>query len=263
MIQEKAIIADQVEISKNVFKLSLLSETISKEAVPGQFVTLRTSTKLVPLLRRPFSIHNANKETGIIEILYKVIGQGTKKLSNKSKGEKISVLGPLGKGFSTNLKDKTTAFIVGGGIGIAPLFFLYKEIKDKFKNIYIFTGACTGGDVLCVENFQNLKNPVIVSTDDGSLGDKGFITDSFKNLTDKMDKETLKKSVVYSCGPHPMLKTVAKISGEKGIDCEVSMESFMACGIGACKGCAIETVDGYKMVCKDGPVFNSKELLWK
>lgn len=251
MIQENAIILDKKQLSPSFFKLAIQSKYISENSLPGQFIELRVSTEQAPLLRRPFSIHNTDKTNNSIEVLFEVLGDGTQLLSKRKQGEAINVLGPLGTGF--NIKSSNTAILIGGGMGVAPLFFLAKEVVAICKSVIVLIGAKTKEQVMCEDDLKKLGAQVFVSTDDGSYGQKGLVTDLIN----------IQPSIIYACGPQPMLKSVASLAAKNNIYCQVSLEAFMACGIGACKGCAIKSTSGYKMVCKDGPVFSSKEIIWE
>jgi len=212
--------------------------------------------EITPLLRRPLSIHHVDPKNKTFKLLYEVIGPGTKILSARKVGEEISVLGPLGSGFKI---EKDILILVAGGMGIAPLGFLAHEALKNKKKVHVFIGAKTKELVLCEDGLKLLGAEVTVATEDGSYGEKGLITDI---LSSKLATAHLPLTTVYSCGPKAMLKEVAAIAKQNKVDCQISMEAYMACGIGACKGCPIETANGYKMVCKDGPVFNAEEIKW-
>lgn len=264
----KAKILSNKEIARGYFKMTLDAPYIAQNAKPGQFVQVRCSDILDPLLRRPFSIHRVKE----IELLYEVIGKGTDVLSQKKVGESIDVLGPLGNGFTLPLsvprlrsgqtkRYTLCAILIAGGIGVAPLVFLAEElIKKKIKPV-VLIGAKTEKVILCEKDFKNLGAKVEIATDDGSKGYKGLVSDLFKKLL--VTGYGLRVTKVYACGPNPMLRRVADMCEDEGLECEVSLEEEMACGIGACLGCAVKVRDGsYKLACKDGPVFNAKKLSW-
>jgi dihydroorotate dehydrogenase electron transfer subunit len=204
------------------------------------------------ILRRPISIHNIDRENGILEFYYEVVGKGTKELSSLKVGDMINIQGPLGNGFSTDIKNKKIA-IIGGGMGIAPLKELIKQLNKENEVIFIAGGR----DKHALEILENInfKNTIIVS-DDGSIGEK-------KNTVEKLKEilKTEKIDMISTCGPHIMMEKVAEVAHENNIYCEVSLEERMGCGTGACMGCSIETTKGMKKVCKDGPVFDSKEVI--
>lgn len=259
-IQQDCRILDHQQLNPSHFKLTLASDYISSHGSPGQFINLRVSDDSAPLLRRPLSLHRVDPAKQTFDLLYEVIGKGTQLLTKVKVGEEISVLGPLGSGFKA---DKQIALLVAGGMGIAPLRFLAEETIKKTKAVYVFIGAKTHEQIMCEEEFRQLGCQVIVATEDGSAGSKGLITDLLLDfLNSQLSTVHSPLSTIYSCGPHAMLKVVAELVQQKNIDCQVSLEAWMACGLGACKGCAVDTKKGYKMVCEDGPVFNAEEIKW-
>lgn len=255
---------DNVEkITDDIIRLTFIAPDIAHKAVPGQFVMVRTGKELDPLLRRPFSIHRLG-DNGSLQILFKVVGKGTRLLSSMTKGQHLDVVGPLGKGFTIGEGEKC---IVGGGMGIAPLLFLAQGLlkKNTPDNIKIMLGARTKSEVEMLKNdFTKLGLSVQVATDDGSYGHHGFVTDFLLQEFDQKGNDVN----VLSCGPHPMLKKVATMCSEHNVDCQVSLETMMACGISACLGCAIKKSRAtnelsYFHVCKDGPVFNAGDIVWE
>ena len=254
MIQEHAPIAAVKEIASNIFQLSFLSSSISRSALPGQFVNVKAEESAVPLLRRPFSIFSVEGET--VSIIFNVVGLGTKLLSQKRAGETLDVLGPLGKGvFPFNDEKFDTALLVAGGLGVAAFPFLNSRLHAS-KKVISFLGARTSSFVVR----KGLEN-IHVATDDGSEGFHGTVVDMLKNF---MNENTVLHPRIFSCGPMPMMRTLAKYSREKNMPCYAALECEMACGIGLCQGCPVEAAgDGrkYKLVCKDGPVFDIREIL--
>ncbi|MFA5839813.1 MAG: dihydroorotate dehydrogenase electron transfer subunit [Candidatus Margulisiibacteriota bacterium] len=253
--QESCRIAKQEKLTDTVFKLTLLSPFVSQTAKPGQFVNVRVCNDYDPLLRRPISIHQVSKKDKTIQLLYEVVGKGTEILSSLKTGTSIDILGPLGNGFPID-KNTKNHILVGGGMGIAPLLFLASQLKG---NVEIIIGASSKSKIYCANEMRKLSDKLIITTDDGSLGEKGFVSDSLStNITDY----DLRYSVIYACGPHAMLEAVAHIARKNKVPCQLSMEAYMACGIGTCMGCVVKTVSGYKKVCDDGPVFDAKEIIW-
>lgn len=260
-IQEKCRILDHQNVAPNHFKLIISSAYISSHAEPGQFVNVRVSDGYDPLLRRPLSIHSASKKHKRFELLYEVVGKGTELLSKYSVGSELDILGPLGKGFEID-KRKKIAILVGGGMGVAPLLALAEEIKTKA--IYILIGAKNRDRVLAEKEFKTITDQVLVSTDDGSYGKKGFISDLLLDFIDNtLPKEDTPMTTIYTCGPKTMLKAITDIAFQNKIDCQLSMEQKMACGIGTCLGCVIKTKTGYQKVCSDGPVFKGNDIIWQ
>lgn len=259
-IQEKCRILDHQKVGPRHYKLILSSAYISSHTEPGQFVNVKCSESRDPLLRRPLSVHRVSPEHKTFELLYEVVGKGTELLTRYFVGEEIDILGPLGQGFKVD-PNKQIHILVAGGMGVAPLRALSEQITGHV--VYVFVGARTSDLVLCEEQFRKITDQVLVATDDGSYGKKGFISDIlFDFIENGLATRDSRLATVYACGPRPMLKAIAEMASQKGIDCQLSMEERMACGVGACLGCAIKTKSGYKMVCKDGPVFEAKELVW-
>jgi dihydroorotate dehydrogenase electron transfer subunit len=255
----KKIIQDVKVVSKTFlnpdhFVLELKSPGILPEMVPGQFAEVRIEGSRNVFLRRPLSIHDINETKNTFRFLVKIAGEGTRELSLLGRNDTLNVMYPLGKGFS--LSDKGEVLLVGGGCGIAPLLFLARRLHEMGIQQKILLGARSKPDVFEVEIFENFGT-VLITTDDGSLGEKGFITQH------TIWKEAGKFNRIYCCGPEIMMKAVAGIAKEKGVDCEVSLENTMACGIGACLCCVTETVRGNECVCTAGPVFNINELKWQ
>lgn len=266
MPQENAEVLWNRNVGLNTMNMGLLSPGACRDVVPGQFVMTRSGEGTAPLLRRPFSVHNIIVENGTIagiELLYKVVGPVTEQMAALKKGESLNLVAPLGQGFRFpgTLSD---VMIVGGGIGIAPLLYLCSWLIEKGvkpSGIQVLIGGRNKEEVLCVDRFTEMGVSVKVSTDDGSSGTKGRVTE----LMEKIIQEK-KPQLVYTCGPHPMLHKVADICEKAEIPCQVSVETLMACGVCACLGCAVEKRDddgSYMHVCKNGPVFDSKDLAWK
>jgi dihydroorotate dehydrogenase electron transfer subunit len=253
----KAKILSNKKVGSAYYKMALDAPYIAKTAQPGQFVQIKCSDSMEPLLRRPFSIHRIN---GNIEILYETVGKGTEILSRKREGDFVDILGPLGSGFSlpeaSSLEPR--AIIIAGGIGAAPLIYLAEELKKKKIKTVVLIGAKTKNLILCEKDFKKITSEVYVSTDDGTYGCKGFVSKLFHNILKTTESKF--NTIVYVCGPDGMLKCIAEICEERGFECQVSLEEKMACGIGACLSCVIRTKLGNKLACKDGPVFNAREL---
>ena len=256
---EDAIIQLNEHATHDTLEMVLTSPKIAKAAIPGQFIMVSCArTGHSPLLRRPLSIHDVNGDE--VSLLYKVIGAGTEIMSHMRVGDSVSLLGPLGTGFTVG-KTKRHC-LVGGGIGMAPLLHLSKLIKETDPDAIITTleGVRSKQDVLVIDKFKPFGD-VAVSTDDGTEGHHGFVTEI-------MDKLSLEDTTVYTCGPVPMMKGVAAIATGRGCDCQISMETHMACGMGACLGCSYpragnhDGVEKYIHTCKDGPVMNST-LIWE
>ena len=257
--QEKAIVTRVEQLSSENFRISFKAPQIAKDARPGQFVMVRTVDGSDPLLRRPFSVHQTLDDQ-TVQIYFKDVGRGTHLMSKFRLGEEVSLLGPLGKGF-TIIKDKPTC-LVGGGLGVAPLLLLTKRLATLNENpsdIRVILGGRNSAEVEpLVADFKAYGVSVLVTTDDGSFGDKGFVTDQLSKLSLRED------TMVYTCGPDAMMAAVYTIAQSKKIACQVSVEKEMACGVGACLGCCKTKADGeYTHVCINGPVYNAEELKWE
>ena len=233
--------------------LRLRSEKPLPEILPGQFVQVRVDGSPSTYLRRPISIHDVDFQRNEIVLLVQQVGEGTRHLAAAKVGDIINMVFPLGNGFSMPEKDDKV-LLVGGGIGIAPLFFFAKVLNENGVQPVLLLGGKTKSDLLRLEEYQQL-GATFVTTEDGSLGEKGFVTQHSVWQQKQFDK-------IYVCGPKPMMKAVAKLADEKNVWCEVSLENLMACGLGACLCCVEDTVDGHVCVCKEGPVFNTRRLKW-
>ncbi len=257
-LQQKAEIIRSEKLTDDICRFTVQAPDIAADSRPGQFVMVRAAEGMDPLLRRPFSIHQV-RDGGLLQILLKVIGKGTQALSKMQVGQHMDILGPLGRGFTYNSKHHH--YLVGGGIGIAPLLFLAKQIlkKNEPSTINVLLGA-RAKDEICtlVDDFAGMGLEVKVCTEDGSLGKQGLVTDLMAPLPDE------NPAMVYTCGPYPMLRAVVGVCRDKNWACQVSLETIMACGLAACLGCAVLRADmnGYVHVCKDGPVFNADDVAW-
>jgi dihydroorotate dehydrogenase electron transfer subunit len=246
---EKSKVESLQQIGERTFLLKVFSQKIARIVKPGQFCNIKVSENDFPLLRRPFSVCDVEDDS--IFFLFDIHGEGTKILTRKKHGEDLDILGPLGNGFVID-GDYEIAVIVAGGLGAAPFPLLTKRLNGK--NVASLVGA-KNSDLIVTERLQN----TFISTDDGSLGYKGNVIELLKKY---LDEENLKSFRIFSCGPNAMLKALQKYSIANNFDCQLSIECAMACGFGICQGCPIETNDGegYKLVCKDGPVFNAAEI---
>ncbi len=221
---------------------------------PGQFIHIKTSDGLEPFFRRPFSVYRCKKT---VDIFYEVVGPGTRLLSQKKAGDALDVLGPLGNSFQLPAPEVRQVVMIAGGIGIAPFLILSDYLKSKKYELILLFGASTKGHVYPMKEFRQNGCKIYVSTDDGSVGVKGRVTHLFSKI--KTDPET---TMIYTCGPNPMMAAVKEFVLKHNLKCEASCEEVMACALGACLGCSIETTSGYKTVCYDGPVFDIREIVY-
>lgn len=284
--------------------LALRSPRIAAKAKPGQFLMIRVSDQGSPLLRRPFSIHT--RENGAVEVFFARAGAGTEILAEKNPGETLDILGPLGKGFRTGTKrrrlpgdQKTkgsgpggrfkgrTVYLVGGGRGIAPLYFLALELRRAGACPRVFYGGKTEADLPLLEKLASREFEVFVSTDDGSLGFRGLVSSMLERELKRVFPEVTpsgpphrtrrsplsgpaaasRPAQIFACGPDPMMEKIAALAADFKIPAQFSLESIMGCGIGACWGCVKKIRRGagaeWVKVCEDGPVFEGSEIIWR
>ena len=236
-------INENIKIAKNVFKMKLKGDT-SEIIKPGQFVNIKLDGFF---LRRPISVCEIEKD--ILTIIYKIVGDGTEKMSEMKIGEKLDILTGLGNGYDIELSGDMP-LLIGGGVGVPPLYQLAKELKNIGKKVSVVLGFNTEDEIFYYDEFKKLGTDVYVTTVDGSVGIKGFVTDAIKNI---------EYTYVYTCGPEPMLKAIYNNISTEG---EFSFEERMGCGFGACMGCSCKTKYGSKRICKDGPVLKKEEIIW-
>ena len=258
MRDEDLIIMEQKEVAPKIYQIKVSGDSVREMTTPGQFVHVRIQKGIDPTLRRPLSICNVDLEKGELTLIYRADGRGTKLLSEKIIGEPVKVFGPLGTGFPTaNVKKGETCLLIGGGVGIPPLYYLGKELLKQGAKVITILGFRKSEDIFLEEEFKQLGT-VIITTEDGSKGIKGYVTDAIKELTEKYN-------TFYTCGPNPMLRAVEETAKGPGY---VSMEERMGCGIGACLACVCklkepdkQTGKKYRKICSDGPVFPAGEVI--
>ena len=253
MFLENSLILSNLKVSENIYLLSVVADKSIKHCKPGQFYMLKCKNDIFTL-RRPISLHYADKKANILEFYYETKGKGTQDIASLKKGDTIDIQGPLGNGFDTNIFGKDV-LVIGGGMGLAPMKYLIETLSVD-NNITFITGSRNAGGINILKNF-NMKNAqTFVTTDDGSLGLKGNVMDKLKGLL--KDKTY---HMIYTCGPEPMMEAVGKVAIAHNIPCQMSLEARMACGVKACVGCSIRTNDGMKKVCHDGPVFMAPTIV--
>ncbi len=252
MLIIKSPVEKTIELDHDIYLLKIRCPEIAGIIKPGEFLNIRVSESMYPLLRRPFSV--CDVEGDDLCLMFNIFGEGTRMLSRKHKGDLIDILGPLGKGFNIE-GDYDTAVIVGGGLGAAPFPYLTRRIGSR-KNIFTFIGGKTHRDVIT----YGMKN-VSTATDDGSKGFKGTVVELFKSRFSEFRGTKMK---IFGCGPNAMLRSLKEFCIANDLECEVSTECVMACGFGICQGCPIESTEHpekYFLVCKDGPVFNVNDVV--
>ena len=247
----------QDTLSKGIYRLELEAESIVRDCGPGQFVHLLVNNGYMPFLRRPFSIHRIHSDAGTIELVYRIIGKGTDLMSELRNGDAVDLMGPLGSGFKL-----TTPFdhavIVAGGMGCAPAFFLIDRLLDLDRKITFFWGVKSSGEFFDLDALEEAGVEIHTASEDGKRGHHGLVTDLLNVYFDRNGTESM---AGFACGPDAMLRTIQDQSRQWDITWQVSLESIMACGEGVCMGCAVALKQGgYHMVCKDGPVFDLREI---
>lgn len=223
--------------------------------LPGQFVEVRVDGSESTFLRRPISINNVDVEKNELHLLVHVVGDGTARLSQLKAGDIVNCVFPLGNGFTLPASAGERVLLVGGGVGVAPLLYLGRKVKELGATPVFLLGARKKNDLLMLDAFSEVGE-VFVTTEDGSMGEKGFVTNHSLLQTEKFTR-------IQVCGPKPMMVAVARYAKSVETECEVSLENMMACGLGACLCCVEKTVEGNLCVCKDGPVFKIEKLLWQ
>ncbi len=253
---EQAPVYSNDEIAQQIFELQLKTPSIAREHQPGQFINIQTNPQGLPLWRRPFSIARISGD--IIEIIYKAIGMGTKQMAAFQPGDTADIIGPLGNSFTVDIEAGATPLLIGGGLGFAPLIILRDYFVNQGISPVLFMGAVTKEEHYYLDDSAA---ELYLTTDDGTLGSQGLVTDHLQRYLDESDEH--QRFVAYSCGPEPMMAQVASVCQAHNIPLELSIEREMACGIGLCQGCAIEQKPPHKkyaLVCKDGPIFNAEML---
>lgn len=225
------------------------------EMLPGQFVEVRVDNTPSTFLRRPISINNVDYDHNELWLLVAAVGDGTRQLQKLQKGDRLNCVLPLGNSFTMPTDSTQKVLLVGGGVGVAPLLYFGKRIKAMGGEPTFLLGARSAKDVLERELFEQVGR-VLITTEDGSEGEKGFVTNHSVLAQEHFDR-------ISTCGPKPMMMAVAHYAFKNDIECEVSLENKMACGVGACLCCVEKTVEGNKCVCKEGPVMNIKKLTWQ
>lgn len=257
----RASVIENRQIKKDHYLLTLHSSEKFKQPEPGNFFMLSVDSGLDPLLKRPFSIHRLIGSD--FQILYRVVGRGTGLLSRRKPGELLDVTGPLGNKFPiANTQDKI--IFIAGGLGIAPIFSLAEKLIKKKP--LLFYGARTNEELLCVDELRTLGIEPVIATDDGSSGRKGNIVNVLRNFLASDSGRAIRESsqlCLYACGPKPMLMALSQLAIKYDLKGYMALEQNMACGLGTCLGCVVNTKKGYKRVCKEGPVFSIKEIIWE
>jgi len=253
-IQNTYKVVTNEKLCPRFYRLCIDAKPLAVKTRPGQFIHIRPTEGLEPFFRRPFSVYRAKKH---VEVFYEVLGPGTRLMAQKKKGDQLDVLGPLGTPFALPPPAIKHVVMVAGGIGVAPFLILSDALKKKKVDLLLLYGGRTKGHVYPMKEFKENGCKVYVATDDGSVGVKGRVSELFGKI-----KTDPAKTMIYTCGPSPMMASVQKFAREKKIAGQAACEEVMACALGACLGCSIKTTFGYKTVCYDGPVFDLQEVIF-
>lgn len=256
-----AIVTRNRKEADSLLVMELRAPGLAREVRPGQFVHMEVPTLHSHILRRPFSIYDADREGGTVEILYQVVGEGTADMAKWRPGYLTRMIGPIGAAWSPPAGAKR-ALLVGGGVGAAPLFMLCRQLLDAGVKVDVVLGAATADALVCRSRYEGACGcPPACSTDDGTFGEKGFATLLVeKALREAAEGEPYGFAAV--CGPEPLMRAASSMTLAAGVPTQVSMERRMACGIGACLSCVVETSSGRRRACVDGPVFDASEVVW-
>lgn len=255
MFDETVSILENKKVNHEYYKLVFSSKRLSAGVAAGQFLNIQIENHEGLLLRRPFSYYRIRGQK--IEILYEILGRGTALLTEKRPGHTLKVLGPLGRAFTRDLKGKKR-ILIGGGVGVPPLLFLAEAAGKESPALSFLIGCKSKTEVLPKAELAGVKGEILYATNDGSYGKKGFVTALFENLLKREDPKTF---FIQTCGPHAMMAAVMKIAKKFAVAGEASIDERMACGVGACLGCVVETKEGFKTSCVEGPVFSFQELV--
>ena len=253
------VIKENKQVASDYYYMKIKAPEICNTGNPGQFVHVKLSQNNSindPLLRRPFSFHDINKNTGNFSLVYEIVGKGTKLLTEFEAGDNINILGPLGQGFNLNFKS-SQILIIGGGMGIVPLYYLTKKLEENNDITVILGGNSETNINYFIQTFNKLNVNTKIATMDGSRGFEGNVIDLWNNFKNKSEFD-----FIYSCGPTPMLNAVQRQAQTLNISGQVSLEERMGCGFGVCLSCVCQTTAGNQRVCKEGPVFSLDEVIF-
>lgn len=269
LVNERARILGNECVGPHLHVLTLASPLIARAIEPGQFVHMKIPQMSDHILRRPFSVYDRNAEAGTLDILYQVVGFGSEHMTTLEPGQVAELIGPVGHGWQPSANARR-ALLVAGGVGAAPLFMLCEQLAAAGVSVDAILGAQTAGALVCRERYERVLGAdascdcaaVRCSTDDGTFGRAGFCTSLVEEALADATAAGEPYDYLAVCGPEPLMRIVAGMAAKAGVPCEVSMEKRMACGVGACLSCVVDTVDGKKRACVDGPVFKAEEMSW-
>ena len=257
LIDEACTVVSNNQVGPGLHLVRLRSPRIASSLAPGQFVHMAIPGMEGHVLRRPFSVYRCNEAAGTLDIIYQVVGFGTEHMTSFAEGAQASIIGPVGNGWRLP-EGARKILLVGGGVGAAPLFMLAEELCGGCVDAKVVLGAQTRAALVTFEDYCALEGlAVVAATDDGSFGHAGFCTQPAQDAIAQGDVD-----FVACCGPEPLMRIVASMAAEAGIPCQVSMERRMACRVGACISCVVETTEGKRRSCIDGPVFDAEKVVW-
>lgn len=254
------------KLPRDNWLLTVRAPEIAESGAAGQFVMASEGGPLslpFPLLRRALAIYSIGVEgqhPTTVRLLVKTVGDGTRRLASLGPGDRMNLIGPLGRGFEIDEEPNLIHVLLAGGVGIASVFLLAERLANRGDEVHLVYGGRCRDDLVCLGDFERLGLTIALATEDGSAGAKGLITDALRAHTAGLPRNRLR---FYACGPNPMLRAVSRLSAEGGIPCQVSVETRMGCGFGVCLGCTVRTTNAYRLACQHGPVFASDELIWE
>lgn len=262
---ESALVIENRQLPGNGALLVLQAPEIARRCLPGQFVMAAEEAGMdqpFPLLKRALAVYSTRFEgqEGVLSLLLKVVGDGTRRLVSLRPGDQVSLVGPLGNGFSLQEGRGKVCYLVAGGIGIASFYLLAEELLAQGGRPSLVYGARSRQDLAGIGDFEALGLPVYVSTEDGSRGIRGLVTSA---LQEAVTDHSGKPAIIYTCGPTPMMQAVSRWAAARSLPCRISVENRMACGFGVCLGCTVLTAQGYRLACTHGPVFDSAHFVWE
>lgn len=266
MVNIKVPVVENRQHSHDSFLLAVRAPEIAQSTLPGQFVMVAAADHgavPAPLLKRALAVYSVHEEDGrptVVTFLVKIVGEGTQRLRSVRPGEYLDLVGPLGNGFDLEWGKGKISLLVAGGTGIASVFLLAKGWARAGEEVHLVYGGRTADHLIGLEDFKRLEIPVFLTTEDGSLGYQGLVT---QGLELYMERFPTKHLNICTCGPNAMMEAVTALAKERGIPCQISVESKMACGFGVCLGCTVKTTDSYRLACTHGPVFNGASFVWE
>lgn len=262
LVNEKAPVLANRQVGPNLYLMEVRAPEVAAAAQPGQFVHVRVPGMEAHVLRRPLGIYACDAQAGTFDMLYQVVGFGTEHMTGLAPGAELEVIGPIGRGWQPP-QGARRALIVGGGVGAAPLYMLAAGLATQGTQVKTVLGSQTSAMLVFNDRFeQALGCAPACSTDDGSFGHAGFCTPLVQRALDEAAEAGDPFDYLAVCGPEPLMRAVAAMAAEAGVPCEVSLERRMACGVGACLSCVVDTVGGKRRACVDGPVFPAEEVVW-